>query len=254
MSVQNFDSVTLLKSFAEAGNALELLPKVQADLGAAHSLIDEVNSKLISEQSKTSLLQSTIETLQAELAAKEAALADATKSLDNRDSTIAAVHKLLGVVVQPAPEPVAATNTTEGDQMGNADAPADDTQTTTASETHSAAEQSETSAEAPATVHPETSSPSAPPQPAPGQSSNTESTTNPGAAPEGEHTPTTNAGPSDGADADGLAYQRQNAPETPDYSRTPYWAKPSTITYSEFKAHGGLVPDWIEDEAKQAAF
>lgn len=101
----HMNPVDLMRSFAEAGNALEMLPKVQADLDAATALIEETNSKLHATEAKAESLSDDITQLRAALAQKEAELSDAT--FRAKESQQALEH-IQGVIGGLLPRPAAA--------------------------------------------------------------------------------------------------------------------------------------------------
>lgn len=96
MANDSFDSVTLLKSFAEAGNALEALPKVRADLEAAQALIDETNERLKAEQDLVQQRDAELASLRATLAQREADLTSATFRNEQSQKLLQGLRGLLG--------------------------------------------------------------------------------------------------------------------------------------------------------------
>lgn len=266
MAANETQHSTLLDGLIEAATAMRELPKVQADLEAAQSLASETETKLTAEQNKTALLQSTIDALRAEIASKEAALADATFRHDNLAKVVDAIRGALPQPVVPvAPEPAgsAAAVTEPVEAQGQSE------QSPTSSTDHSASSTEPSLQTAPGTdVSAQenvagTSNPAPAPevaQPSPLPTSPTESSGTP--VTEVGPSPTTNSGPSAAEDREPQG-EAQSGPllsaQQPEsnttqlgsndkpYANAPYWRKPVGMTWAEWAAAGGEVPAWITD-------
>jgi hypothetical protein len=243
MSSSN-NSIELLKSFAEAGAALEQLPKVQADLEAAHSLIDETNAKLHSEQDRSAQLRAEMEKVRAELAQREADLAqamfrhnEAQKVIDSIRGVLPSVagnadHHADASVTDNAPATTRGQDQGQGQSDVGESAPDHAPQSGNQSAPTSNAAHTEGESVGASTT-PGEATHNTPSNPSDGQSQSTERTdptvpessanTNAGHSAEGEHRP---------------AQSRQ-------YEGSGYWAKPSDMTWNDFAAKGGLVPSWV---------
>ena len=243
------DSVTLLKSFAEAGNALEELPKVKADLEAAHSLIDETNEKLTKEQNHTADLNARIAALEAELSAKEAALSDATKSHSESQKLLSGLRDMLGLnsVAHSAvqPQDVAAQAEAEAQpQPQAAPAPAPEAPSAPFAEAHT---------QASTESQPGVSAPTQAPVDTP-QTNSGHSDAEAGQSALGKPSSTsatTSELPSD-ANSTGVASQAdvENTQSSADrlrYNNQQPWQKPADITWRTFREGGGSVGYWVHD-------
>lgn len=225
-TMSNISSVELLKSFAEAGNALEELPKVRADLEAAHSLIDETNAKLNAEQSHTATLAEKIASLEAALAVKEAALSDAMFRHGELAKVVEVIRGVIPSVQRPAEPEHSPTNvTTEAPQSPT---PANN------NEPAGTSSQVPTGHETPTVSQ---SSQNLTPQPEPYE----------GALQERLHDSSrdTNSGPSAEAPHSG-----STSPTKGRYHNMEYWLKPRDMTWDDFAAEGGNVPEWIADRTQ----
>jgi hypothetical protein len=260
----------LLKSFVEAGNALEQLPKVQADLDETKALAQSYSDDLTSERGTTASLRSKIAELEAAIASKEAALADATFRHE-------AVSKVLDVIrgALPVhavlPEPVhqvepeveisssssASTSASTSTEISTPPLDAGQAQPTTSTER-------EAEASAPATI------PSSTPRSADGDtiaSERSEFSPKPtpypsefSPTPEFSPYPTEDREPSGEANGLGANGQAPGSPSTTNTSAPgtsseasasarlrPHWLKPISDTWQNWKDNGGEVPTWVND-------
>ena len=216
----------MLKAFVEAGNALEQLPKVQADLEAAEQLATETASQLNAEQLKVADRNARIAELEAALSAKEAELAQATFRAASLESVVSAIRGALPDL-RVDPDPVS-----EREPMPN---PVTTEATTSTENPTPAPSQAEAVASMPET--------SANPAPAP------EVAEPVGSDPFPEPGPTAEAHTS----TDGAPTAPTSTPE-PDtaardlpYLGNAYWRKPMDMTWHDWASKGGDVPDWVYD-------
>lgn len=242
------NSIELLKSFAEAGAALEQLPKVQADLEAAHSLIDETNAKLHSEQDNSTRLRAEMEHVRAELAQREADLAQAMFRHNEAQKVIDSIRGALPSVAAVADHSADAsvTNsapaTTRGQDQGQGQSDADPTPTVTRTEspTSEAGHTESTSG---------SQTEAMPSQPNPGEATHNTSG-NPSDAPTQSTEKTGPTAPESSANTNaGSSGSDEPKSDRRQYEGSGYWAKPADMTWNDFASKGGLVPGWVHDQS-----
>lgn len=233
--MSQFDTVNLMKAFAEAGSAMEELPKTRADLEAANSLLNETNERLNAERATTEALRATIAQLEADLSAKEAALADATKSSQQREALLDGLRALLGsnrgdsrndaaavtvaVPSQPQEEPLGNDSNITGPSV-------EASSNTDQKSTESGAASADTLADL------EVAAPPVPLQPsnlASDSPASTASSTDPTESEATELAPQT-------GDADSQRYDGRD-----------FMSKPANMSWREFGSLGGVIPYWVYD-------
>jgi hypothetical protein len=245
-------------AFIEADTALRELPKVRADLDAAHSLIDETNASLTAEREAKAKLEAELAQAKADLASREAALSAATFRGDKATQLLDGLRGLLGIrdgavagaevsgsqspqVGERKAEPNFDHILSEADHDDNVNSgqrEADPTSgvSTKAPDTapEAASSGNADKLDGASDTHSPTEVPNAGPIPNPSPAPPTSSSTTKPDASEAAHTPQTNSGHSDEAKAEG---------DLQPWSAKPYW-----VTWADWAdLHQGQVPEWVMD-------
>jgi hypothetical protein len=112
-------TAAVFAAFIEADAALKELPKTREQLDLANQLLHETDKELRAEQQLRADRDAEIAQLRADLASKEAALSDATKSRDSAHSLLDGLRGLLGHNVSHD-SPVQPSVTAEAESGDNA--------------------------------------------------------------------------------------------------------------------------------------
>lgn len=257
----------VFSAFIEASKAIDELPKVRADLEAAQSLAEETEHKLRGERDQNNLLQNTLASLRADLSAREADLAQATKSRDELKAVVDLVRgSLPALPVAPSPNdrpsdmpagPLSEASTEQGSSAtdptpwGQHNVGASGSSADTGPQEQSKPSHIETSENSGAggwqglrDADPTSIATANAPQPANADSPIAGTTT--GQVSEDRETLGGRVWTVD----DSVSAEPSPRP----YANYPYWEKPSSMPWPQYIALGGAKPPWYDAENKPAQF